>query len=77
MRFPWPANRVVLALAMVTGGLGCLGADAPQWNPGLKVGEKAPSFELKDAEGVVRQAAELRGDDRQYLALVFYRSADW
>ena len=42
---------------------------------GLKVGEKAPEFRLKSADGkeVVLTNLLARGK----VALVFYRSADW
>jgi len=42
---------------------------------GLKVGEKAPEFRLKGADGKEYALAELRAGGR--VALVFYRSADW
>jgi hypothetical protein len=43
--------------------------------PGLKVGEKAPRFTLKDQAGKDRSLDELLA--RGKVALVFYRSADW
>ena len=42
---------------------------------GLKVGEKAPKFTLKDQEGKERSLDEFLGKGK--VALVFYRSADW
>jgi cytochrome oxidase Cu insertion factor (SCO1/SenC/PrrC family) len=44
-------------------------------NAGLKVGEKAPKFTLKDQEGKERSLDDLLKKGK--VALVFYRSADW
>ena len=49
---------------------------APQEKSGLKVGEKAPDFRLKDQTGQERSRDEL-GTGVDYVALVFYRSASW
>jgi cytochrome oxidase Cu insertion factor (SCO1/SenC/PrrC family) len=43
--------------------------------PGLKVGEKAPKFKLKDQDGNERSLDDLL--KKRKVALVFYRSADW
>ena len=51
------------------------GKPAPEEQMGLKVGEKAPKFTLKDQEGKERSLDEFLGKGR--VALVFYRSADW
>jgi cytochrome oxidase Cu insertion factor (SCO1/SenC/PrrC family) len=48
---------------------------APEEQTGLKVGEKAPKFTLKDQEGKERSLDEFLGKGK--VALVFYRSADW
>ena len=48
---------------------------APEEQTGLKVGEKAPKFTLKDQEGKERSLDELLRKGK--VALVFYRSADW
>jgi cytochrome oxidase Cu insertion factor (SCO1/SenC/PrrC family) len=48
---------------------------APKEQPGLKVGEKAPRFTLKDQEGKERSLDEFLKKGK--VALVFYRSADW
>ncbi len=48
---------------------------APKEPPGLKVGEKAPRFTLKDQEGKERSLDEFLKKGK--VALVFYRSADW
>ena len=42
---------------------------------GLKVGEKAPAFDLKDHEGTTFNSETVL--KRGPLAIVFYRSADW
>jgi len=42
---------------------------------GLKVGETAPEFELRDQHGTARSLASLAGP--KGTMLVFYRSADW
>jgi hypothetical protein len=51
------------------------GEPASQEQPGLKVGESAPKFTLKDQEGSDRSLNELL--EKGPVALVFYRSADW
>jgi cytochrome oxidase Cu insertion factor (SCO1/SenC/PrrC family) len=48
---------------------------APEDQTGLKVGEKAPMFVLKDQGGKDRTLDELLKNGK--VALVFYRSADW
>lgn len=42
---------------------------------GLKVGDQAPVFELKDQAGATVKLADLL--KRGPVAVVFYRSADW
>ena len=44
-------------------------------NSGVAVGQKAPSFHLKDQNGKVRSFDEFAAQGK--VALVFYRSADW
>ncbi len=52
-------------------------AEAPDSMQGtVKVGDKAPSFALKDQSGQERTLESLLDADG-HLALVFYRSADW
>jgi len=54
------------------------GKAAPEALSGLKVGEKAPRFTLKDQEGKDRSLDEFLGKGPgKKVALVFYRSADW
>ena len=48
---------------------------ASENNTGLKVGEKAPDFKLKDQNGEERTLKDLTKDGS--VALVFYRSASW
>ena len=48
---------------------------APEDQTGLKVGEPAPKFTLKDQEGRERSLDEFLTKGK--VALVFYRSADW
>ena len=43
---------------------------------GLSIGAKAPGFTLKDKEGKERALAEYQRKAK-FVALVFYRSADW
>jgi cytochrome oxidase Cu insertion factor (SCO1/SenC/PrrC family) len=51
------------------------GKPVSEESTGLKVGERAPKFTLKDQEGRERSLDEFLGKGR--IALVFYRSADW
>ncbi len=44
-------------------------------NTGLAVGQKAPSFLLKDQTGTERSLDEFLKEGK--VGLVFYRSADW
>ena len=48
---------------------------APEGKTGLKVGEKAPAFALKDQTGKERTLDEFVKQGK--VALVFYRSASW
>jgi len=43
--------------------------------PGVRVGEKAPAFQLKDQNGQTVSLEKLL--EQGPVALVFYRSADW
>jgi cytochrome oxidase Cu insertion factor (SCO1/SenC/PrrC family) len=51
------------------------GKPAAEEQTGVKVGEKAPKFTLKDQEGRERSLDDLLKKGK--VALVFYRSADW
>ena len=70
-------------IAIATGvGILCLATcvaaqePAPPEKTGLKVGEKAPEFKLKDQTGKERTFEDL-SQDADYVALVFFRSASW
>ena len=70
------ARCVVSALRRAkTSGRKARGSLRPEEQPGLKVGEKAPSFTLKDQEGKERSLDDFLKKGK--VALVFYRSADW
>jgi hypothetical protein len=47
----------------------------PEEKTGIKVGEKAPAFALKDQSGKERSLADLL--KKGNVALVFHRSAGW
>jgi len=53
------------------------GKPAPEEQTGLKVGERAPKFTLKDQDGKERSLDEFLSAGKAKVALVFYRSADW
>ena len=77
MRFDRALTLAAALLALV-GGEVCAQATskhAPAGQPGLKVGERAPDFTLRDQAGKERPLAEFLGKGK--VALVFYRSADW
>lgn len=51
------------------------GEAAPDEMTGIKVGEKVPSFTLKDQNGVEHSLSELLKEGT--VVLMFYRSAYW
>jgi cytochrome oxidase Cu insertion factor (SCO1/SenC/PrrC family) len=53
-----------------------IAADPPEEKTGLKVGEKAPKFTLKDQAGQERKLDDFLKDGTT-VAVVFYRSASW
>jgi hypothetical protein len=55
--------------------IGLVVAMIPLAEGGVAVGERAPEFTLRDANGEVHALADLLGDE--ILALLFFRSADW
>ncbi len=66
----------VAALGLLAvSGLARAADPAPDEKTGIKVGEKAPAFKLKDQTGTERELAALLKDGP--VALVFYRSASW
>jgi cytochrome oxidase Cu insertion factor (SCO1/SenC/PrrC family) len=69
-------NRYLAAAAVACAALGAaVAAPPPEEKTGLKVGEKAPEFTLKDQAGKDRALKDLLKDGP--VALVFYRSAAW
>lgn len=75
-RFRWLAPATTLAALMVAPLVAQeKGKSAPEAMTGPKVGEKAPTFTLKDQDGKERSLDELIKKGK--VALVFYRSADW
>ncbi len=76
MRPPLRSLATALAFAALTAGVAAgQGKPAPEAQTGLKVGEKAPAFALRDQQGEERTLGEFLGKGK--VALVFYRSADW
>ena len=69
-------NRFLAAAVAASISLGAaVAAPAPDEKTGLKVGEKATEFTLKDQAGKDRALKDLIKDGP--VALVFYRSASW
>ena len=67
---------LAIAIALATVTLMALeGKSAPEETTGIKVGAKAPRFELVDQSGKRRSLEKLL--EQGPVALVFYRSADW
>ena len=65
---------IVLGLLLGTGAVRA--ADPPQEEKtGLKVGEKAPDFKLKDQTGTEQSLTTMLKEGN--VALVFHRSASW
>ena len=68
----------MFAAAALLGAVGLAHAQKPA-DPaitGVEVGDKAPAFKLKDANGDEHSLADLlKKSDK--TALVFYRSSDW
>ncbi len=76
----WTVGAMALAAAIALAAPGNVwaqakGKPAPEEQTGVKVGEVAPKFTLKDQDGKDRSLDELL--KRGNVALVFYRSADW
>jgi cytochrome oxidase Cu insertion factor (SCO1/SenC/PrrC family) len=67
--------RIALALVAILMAVPVWAADPPAEKTGLKVGEKAPAFTLKDQAGKERTLDEFVKQGK--VALVFYRSAAW
>lgn len=60
---------------LVSVGAAIAAEPAPDEKTGIKVGQKAPEFTLKDQTGAERALSTLLKDGP--VALVFYRSANW
>jgi hypothetical protein len=60
----------VLIFAVIVGTLSAANFDA-----GIPVGSKIPTFEARDQKGMVQTFESIRGPKGAFL--VFYRSADW
>ena len=69
------ATGLALAAFIWLMGSRPIGAAEAQLDRGLKIGEKAPEFKLKDQDGKERALSEFLKKGK--VALVFYRSADW
>jgi hypothetical protein len=52
-------------------------AEPAGFSPGIEIGETVPEFSLSDQAGKARSLSDLVGSESKYVALVFYRSADW
>ena len=64
----------VFGFFLAVGGL--TAADpAPEAKTGIKVGEKAPDFKLKDQAGAEQSLSAMIKDGP--VAIVFFRSASW
>ena len=74
-------RKIFLAIALGAGGwlaitgLSTEAADSTH-SHGLSAGAKAPGFILKDKDGKEHALAEFQ-KKAKFVALVFYRSADW
>ena len=70
------ARAWIAILGALVGAAVVTAADpAPDEKTGIKVGEKAPEFKLKDQSGEERALSALLKDGP--VAVVFYRSASW
>ena len=69
-------RRWVVAFGFLIGvGFAQAADPASDEKSGIKVGEKAPEFKLKDQAGEERALSAMLKDGP--VALVFYRSASW
>jgi len=66
---------IALAFGLLTANAGAQDAPAPESMTGVKVGEKAPDFELTGADGETYALSDMVKEGT--VALVFYRSANW
>ena len=70
---PYILHLWIGLLCLVTTGLNA--AEASQTSHGLKIGQKAPAWDLKDPLGQTHTLYQHL--EKGPLALIFYRSADW
>lgn len=68
-------TRLAFTLTLVAASAGSIRAATAADERGLKPGDKAPAFTLKDQHGRERSLKSLLKQGN--VALVFYRSADW
>ena len=69
-------RRLCFVIGVIAGlGVAVAADPAPEAKTGVKVGEKAPTFKLKDQSGQERELSTLLKDGP--VALVFHRSASW
>ena len=69
-------RRWAIAFGFLVGaGVAAAADPASEEKTGIKVGEKAPEFNLKDQAGEERALSALLKDGP--VALVFFRSAGW
>jgi cytochrome oxidase Cu insertion factor (SCO1/SenC/PrrC family) len=66
---------MLLAISFAVGSGLAMAADPAPEKTGIKVGETAPEFTLKDQSGTEQSLKALRKE--HIVALVFYRSAGW
>lgn len=64
-----------IAFGLLFAAGAAMAAEPAPEKTGLKVGEKAPEFKLKDQTGKERSLGEFTKEGN--VALVFYRSASW
>ena len=74
-------RKIVLAVALGMAGWLLLNGPLTQAadsanSHGLSIGAKAPDFKLKDKDGKEHALADFK-KKAKFVALVFYRSADW
>lgn len=71
LRCGWRVAPLSFLLLMLT----ACASPAQEHEPGIKVGDEAPAFELKDQDGNDVSLAELLKE--KPTAIVFHRSASW
>ena len=47
------------------------------FSPGIAIGATIAPFSMADQTDTIRKLTDLMGEESKYVALVFYRSADW